>query len=538
MRGGPKKVRILRALIRDQPGHLGKLAQALGEVGANIGDITKLRIAGEFTVRDFEIYFDEDAQLERLRQIVATIDGITIESVRDPVLDVHRHGKIRMRSTVSVERIGDMRMIYTPGVATVANEIFAHPEKVWDYTALGRTVAIVTNGTAVLGLGNIGVHAGLPVMEGKAVLLDRFAGLSGIPILIPTRDPRTFVDTVTQIAPSFGAIQLEDIAAPECFEIERRLVETLPIPVMHDDQHGTAVVVLAALLNATRLSGIALDDLVVGVVGLGAAGLGISRLLLSYGVKGVVGSDINQDAMRAPGVDGRRGRRPGAGHGRGPGGDRHHREARFDHSKSGASWTSHPRAFESGPRDRAAARARRGGCARRGRPLGEQRARLPGTVPRRARGARAPLHRPDEDRGGEGDRAVRRGRRARAQRPPPGRAPRRGGSRGRGGDRLGREPRARNGERVNARQLGWIVLAAIIAAAPAEGPKNPKPAPIPKTKTETAPKRTAEKPPELLLEIDSPTNGAVIGDPTGIGLRRRARRSRSSASTRPSTSCS
>ncbi len=298
MRGGPKKVRILRALIRDQPGHLGKLAQALGEVGANIGDITKLRIAGEFTVRDFEIYFDEDAQLERLRQIVATIDGITIESVRDPVLDVHRHGKIRMRSTVSVERIGDMRMIYTPGVATVANEIFAHPEKVWDYTALGRTVAIVTNGTAVLGLGNIGVHAGLPVMEGKAVLLDRFAGLSGIPILIPTRDPRTFVDTVTQIAPSFGAIQLEDIAAPECFEIERRLVETLPIPVMHDDQHGTAVVVLAALLNATRLSGIALDDLVVGVVGLGAAGLGISRLLLSYGVKGVVGSDINQDAMR------------------------------------------------------------------------------------------------------------------------------------------------------------------------------------------------------------------------------------------------
>ena len=126
----------------------------------------------------------------------------------------------------------------------------------------------------MLGLGNIGVHAGLPVMEGKAVLLDRFAGLSGIPILIPTRDPRTFVDTVIQIAPSFGAIQLEDIAAPECFEIERRLVEALPIPVMHDDQHGTAVVVLAALLNATRLSGIALDDLRVGVVGWARRGSG------------------------------------------------------------------------------------------------------------------------------------------------------------------------------------------------------------------------------------------------------------------------
>jgi malate dehydrogenase (oxaloacetate-decarboxylating) len=261
VRGGPKKVRILRALIRDQPGHLGKLAQALGDVGANIGDITKLRVAGEFTVRDFEIYVDEDAQIEQLRAAVAGLDGITIESVRDPVLEVHRGGKIHMRSTVPLERIGDVRMIYTPGVATVCNEIHAHPERVWDYTALGRTVAIITNGTAILGLGNIGVHAGLPVMEGKAVLF-------------------------------------EDIAAPECFEIEQRLVDALPIPVMHDDQHGTAVVVLAALLSATRLTGVALDDLTVGVVGLGAAGIGISRLLLSYGVKGVVGTDIRADAMR------------------------------------------------------------------------------------------------------------------------------------------------------------------------------------------------------------------------------------------------
>jgi malate dehydrogenase (oxaloacetate-decarboxylating) len=298
VRGAPKKVRILRALIRDQPGHLGKLAQALGEVGANIGDITKLRVAGEFTQRDFEIYVDDDAQLERLARIVADLDGITIESVRDPVLEIHRAGKIHMRSTVPLDRIGDVRMIYTPGVATVCNEIQAHPERVWDYTALGRTVAVITNGTAVLGLGNIGVHAGLPVMEGKAVLLDRLAGLSGIPILIPTRDVRTFVDTVIQIAPSFGAIQLEDIAAPECFEIEQRLTDALATPVMHDDQHGTAVVVLAALLNATRLTSIALGDLTVGVVGLGAAGLGISRLLLSYGVKGVIGTDINHDALR------------------------------------------------------------------------------------------------------------------------------------------------------------------------------------------------------------------------------------------------
>ncbi len=297
MRGGPKKVRILRALIRDQPGHLGKLAQAIGDAGASIGDITKLRVAGEFIVREFELYLDDEAQIEKLRRIVDGLEGITIDSVRDPVLDVHRRGKIAMRSTVPVERIGDLQMIYTPGVATVCLEIQAHPEKVWDYTALGRTVGIVTNGTAILGLGNIGVHAGLPVMEGKAVLFDRLAGLSGIPILLPTRDVRSFVETVIQIAPSFGAILLEDVAAPECFEIERLLSDALPIPVMHDDQHGTAVVVLAALLNATRLTGVALEDTVVGVVGLGAAGIGISRLLLAYGVKGIVGTDIRQEAM-------------------------------------------------------------------------------------------------------------------------------------------------------------------------------------------------------------------------------------------------
>jgi malate dehydrogenase (oxaloacetate-decarboxylating) len=297
VRGGPKKVRILRALIRDQPGNLGKLAAAIGDVGASIGDITKLRVAGESVVREFEIYIDDDAQIEKLARLVDGLDGVTIDSVRDPVLDIHRRGKIRMKSTVAVERIGDLQMIYTPGVATVCLEIQAHPEKVWDYTALGCTVGIVTNGTAILGLGNIGVHAGLPVMEGKAVLLDRLAGLSGIPILLPTRDVHSFVETVVSIAPSFGAILLEDVAAPECFEIERRLVEALPIPVMHDDQHGTAVVVLAALLNATRLMGVTLDDMVVGVVGLGAAGIGISRLLLAYGVKGIVGTDIRQEAM-------------------------------------------------------------------------------------------------------------------------------------------------------------------------------------------------------------------------------------------------
>ncbi len=296
--GSEKRVRILRAMIRDEPGSLGRLTAAVGEEGARIGDIVRVRIGGDHVVRDLELYLDDDAQLEAILARLSRLEGIVVQAILDPVLELHRGGKIAMRSLVPLEKVGDVRKVYTPGVAAVCQEIHAHPEKVWDYTSLGRTVAIVTNGTAILGLGNIGVHAGLPVMEGKAALLDRLVGLSGIPILIPTRDPQTLIETVIQIAPSFGAIKLEDIAAPECFEIEERLDRELPIPVMHDDQHGTAVVVLAALLNATERLGARFEDLSVGVVGLGAAGYGISRLLRAYGVKELIGSDINQEAMR------------------------------------------------------------------------------------------------------------------------------------------------------------------------------------------------------------------------------------------------
>jgi malate dehydrogenase (oxaloacetate-decarboxylating) len=293
-----KKVRILRALIRDEPGYLGRLATAIGQAGANIGDITKLRVAGQYNVRELELYLDSERHLERVLEEVRRLEGIEIDAVYDPVLEVHRGGKLRMRSTVPVERLSDVRKVYTPGVAAVCQEIQREPELVYRYTSLGHTVAIVTNGTAVLGLGNIGVHAGLPVMEGKAVLFDRLVGISGVPILIPTREVQTFCDTVVQIAPSFGAIQLEDIAAPECFEIEARLCAELPIPVMHDDQHGTAVVVLAALLNAARAIDVQIEGLVVGLVGLGAAGLGIARLLHAYGVKELCGTDLRRDAVR------------------------------------------------------------------------------------------------------------------------------------------------------------------------------------------------------------------------------------------------
>jgi malate dehydrogenase (oxaloacetate-decarboxylating) len=159
-------------------------------------------------------------------------------------------------------------------------------------------VAIVTNGTAILGLGDIGAVAGMPVMEGKAALFDHFVGVSGIPILIESKDPQVIIDTVRNIAPTFGAIKLEDIAAPECFQIEDVLDEALNIPVMHDDQHGTAVVVLSALLNATRFTGMMLSKSTIGVIGLGAAGMGISKLLLAYGVKSVIGTDLKESAKQ------------------------------------------------------------------------------------------------------------------------------------------------------------------------------------------------------------------------------------------------
>ena len=293
-----KRVQVLRVMIRDEPGYLGKLAQVIGECGANIGDIVKIRTSGDYNVRELELYLDSEEQLQAILNEVEQLDGVNLAVVYDPVLELHRGGKIHMRSTVAIERIGDVRKLYTPGVATVCQEIQTHPERVYDYTALGQTVAIITNGTAVLGLGNIGVHAGLPVMEGKAALLDRLSGLSGVPILVPTRDIRRFVDTVIGIAPSFGAIQLEDVAAPECFEIEDRLIKELPIPVMHDDQHGTAVVTLAALHNATKSTEEPLDQRVVGILGLGAGGFGIAKLLCARGVKRLLGTDLKREALR------------------------------------------------------------------------------------------------------------------------------------------------------------------------------------------------------------------------------------------------
>jgi malate dehydrogenase (oxaloacetate-decarboxylating) len=293
-----KLVKTLRVHILDQPGHLGRLCTAIGEAGGNIGEVKTIGVSLVRNTRDLTIYVDDEAHLQRVVGAIRPLQGIELVEVIDEVLKRHEGGKIAVTSRFPLESIADMRKVYTPGVARVCSLIQRDPPLAQRYTAIGNTVAIITNGTAILGLGNIGPVAGMPVMEGKALLLERLAGINGVPILLTTRDADEFVATVVQIAPTFGAINLEDVAAPECFEIEARIQKALDIPVMHDDQHGTAVVVLASLLRGCALSGLTFADQTVGIVGLGAAGMGIAKLLLSYGIRHLIGTDLKEEAMR------------------------------------------------------------------------------------------------------------------------------------------------------------------------------------------------------------------------------------------------
>lgn len=219
-------------------------------------------------------------------------------------LEMHRRhkGKLSVESVVPIENRDDLSTAYTPGVAEPCRAIAVNKDLAWDLTIKGRTVAVVTDGSAVLGLGNIGPEAGLPVMEGKAVLFKRFAGIDAFPICLATQDVDEIVETVKRIAPGFGGINLEDIAAPACFEVERRLIEELDIPVMHDDQHGTAVVVLAGLLNALKVVGKKLEDVSVVISGAGAGGMGITHLLFEAGLTKL--AMIDSKGIIAPGREG------------------------------------------------------------------------------------------------------------------------------------------------------------------------------------------------------------------------------------------
>ena len=289
--------KVLTVKILNTPGLLGQLGVRIGEAGGLIGDIKVLRFGKDYITRDISVLVKDQNQLKDLLALIQTVEGVELQAIKDRVFDRHQAGKIHMTSTVPVDSPEDLRDIYTPGVARVCWAIHDEPELAREYTTIHSSVAIVTNGTAVLGLGDIGPVAGMPVMEGKAVLLDKLVGLSGVPILVESHDPQVVIETVVAIAPTFGAINLEDIRSPECFIIEEELQRRLPIPVMHDDQHGTAVVVLASLLNACRYVEMDLHDAVVGQIGLGAAGTGIASILSAYGVKAMLGMDVQPDAV-------------------------------------------------------------------------------------------------------------------------------------------------------------------------------------------------------------------------------------------------
>jgi malate dehydrogenase (oxaloacetate-decarboxylating) len=287
---------ILQIETPHSPGSLASVLNVLAERGLVLEHVSSVRREQDRTLWEITVEIDTDAHVGLVERLNA-LPSARFIGWSDRVFDRHRHGKIEMHSRVAISTQQILRDIYTPGVARVCLAIHADPEKAFDFTYLGRAVAIVTDGTAILGLGNIGPRAGLPVMEGKSALFATLVGISGIPILIESGEPDHFVDVVCSVAPSFGAILLEDISAPHCFEIEEKLRSRLSMPVLHDDQHATAVVVLAALLNATRQIGVRLDTLTVGVIGLGAAGLGIARLLQAYGVQQLLGADLRAEAI-------------------------------------------------------------------------------------------------------------------------------------------------------------------------------------------------------------------------------------------------
>jgi malate dehydrogenase (oxaloacetate-decarboxylating) len=282
--------RTLRCKNLNVPGTLGKLASAIGKVGVDIGNLTTVHLGHYYTIRDVEVLLRTEAELDQLIGEVSKIPEVTVLEVRDDVLDLHKDGKIKTISVHPINSIDILRKVYTPGVAEVCLLIHERPGLKYTYTNIQSTIAIVTDGTAILGLGNIGPEAGMPVMEGKAALLQELVGVSGIPILLRTTDIDRIVETVKYIAPTFGAIQLEDIASPRCFPILEKLDNELDVPVMHDDQQGTAVVTLAALLNACKIVNVSLEEAKIGVIGLGAAGLSIARFLLKYTGKPVLGT--------------------------------------------------------------------------------------------------------------------------------------------------------------------------------------------------------------------------------------------------------
>jgi len=282
---------VMRIELLNKPGMLGKVTSAIGKAGGDIGAIDIIGFGKETIIRDIVVSV---ANIELGQKAVNSIKGtkgVRVLDVADRTFMIHQGGKIEVKNKIPLNTRDDLSMAYTPGVARVCMTIHDDPKRAHDLTIKKNTVAVVTDGTAVLGLGDIGPEAAMPVMEGKAMLFKEFGRVDAFPICLNTKNPEEIISAVKWIAPGFGGINLEDISAPRCFEIEERLKKELDIPVFHDDQHGTAVVVLAGLTNALKFVDKELEDIRVVVSGLGAAGVASIQLLLSSGVKQIIGCD-------------------------------------------------------------------------------------------------------------------------------------------------------------------------------------------------------------------------------------------------------
>ncbi len=289
----------IRVRIPQRPGSFARVAGVIGNAGAILGAIDLVRVEGHEVLRDITFLCADAAHGESVVNAVRSLEDVDVVSVSDRTFLLHVGGKIEVVPQSPVRTRDDLSMAYTPGVARVCTAIAEDVSKAWTLTIKANCVAVVTDGSAVLGLGDIGPHAAMPVMEGKAMLFKEFANVDAFPLCVSTQDVDEIVNFVRLVAPTFGGVNLEDIAAPRCFEIERRLRDELEIPVFHDDQHGTAIVVLAALLNALRVVGKRAEDIRVVIVGAGAAGIASAEIILAHGVGEVLIADI--DGVLYPG---------------------------------------------------------------------------------------------------------------------------------------------------------------------------------------------------------------------------------------------
>ncbi len=281
----------LRLRLPNQPGALARVTQAIAEVGGNLSQIDLIQQSAAETIREICVDAASQEHAQQIRTAVESLAGVKVERVVDRTFELHRGGKLQVVGKSPLESAADLAMAYTPGVGRVALQIAQDPASVYEYTIKGNTVGIVTDGSAVLGLGNLGPEAALPVMEGKAALFKRFADIDAFPLCLATQDVEQIVETVVYLAPAFGGFNLEDISAPRCFAIESQLKSRLALPIFHDDQHGTAIVVLAALLNALKVVKKSLEQVRIVLNGAGAAGIAVARLLRRAGATHIVVCD-------------------------------------------------------------------------------------------------------------------------------------------------------------------------------------------------------------------------------------------------------